>query len=150
MPSWSPQEHDGDLGSGAVFPTVVFRLCGHPEISPKPVPDQSRTRMSAPVSHRRQESYRCSRNFSCACGNLNTTQFCTVKVVWLTSVSAANRPSAVEAREAKSRNFLGTSDEEPRGGARNVAALFWKASRGTCDVRYGYPKPIGAARWTAT
>ena len=32
------------------MPTVVFRLCGHPEIGPKPVSDQSRRRMSVPIS----------------------------------------------------------------------------------------------------
>jgi hypothetical protein len=37
-------------GERSSIPTVVFRLCGHPEIGPKPVSDQSRRRMSAPIS----------------------------------------------------------------------------------------------------
>src|ERR1700761_8724615 len=44
--------HSSTMGTGerSSMPAVVFRLCGHPEIGPKPVSDQSRRRMSAPIS----------------------------------------------------------------------------------------------------
>src|ERR1700739_4615964 len=44
--------HSSTMGTGerSSMPAVVFRLWGHPETGPKPVSDQSRRRMSAPIS----------------------------------------------------------------------------------------------------
>jgi hypothetical protein len=43
--------HSSTMGTGerSSMPTVVFRLCGHAEIGPKPLSDQSRRLMSAPI-----------------------------------------------------------------------------------------------------
>src|ERR1700722_16442030 len=44
--------HSSTMGTGerSSMPTVVCRLCDHPETGPKPVSDQLRRRMSAPIS----------------------------------------------------------------------------------------------------
>src|ERR1700733_7529617 len=44
--------HRSTIGTGerSSIPTVVFRLCGHPEIGPKPAADQSREPIRAPIS----------------------------------------------------------------------------------------------------
>src|ERR1700761_351544 len=49
MPS-GPHRSTMGRGERSSIPTVVFRLCGHPEIGPKPVADQSRERIRTPIS----------------------------------------------------------------------------------------------------
>src|ERR1700744_665480 len=99
MPS-GPHRSTMGRGERSSIPTVVFRLCGHPEIGPKPVSDQSRRRMSVPISPPPKGKLLLFPELAMLRGYSTKTHFCTVKTLWHTSVRAcgSNRVGYQQAR----------------------------------------------------
>src|ERR1700733_4710039 len=79
--------HSSTMGTGerSSMPTVVFRLCDHPEIGPKPVSDQLRRRMSAPISPPPKGKLLSFPEFAMRAWNLDQNAFLYVKTLWPTS-----------------------------------------------------------------
>ena len=75
-------------GEHSKVPTVVFRLCDHPVIGPKPVSDQSRRRMSAPVSPPPKGKLLLFTELAIRARNLDQNEFLYVKTQWHSSVRA--------------------------------------------------------------
>src|SRR5450755_2394938 len=92
--------HSSTMGTGeySTNPTVVLRLWGHLEISPKPVSDQSRTRMSAPTSPPPKGKPSLFPEMVMCCWKLEKTDFCNVNVAWYTS-GERKSPLAIWLRE---------------------------------------------------
>lgn len=115
--------HSSTMGIGecSSIPTVVFRVWGHPEIGPKPVSDQSRTRMSAPTSPPPKGKLSLFPELAMCSWKLEKADFCNVKVALYTS---GERASSL-ATGTEGRSFLGTCDHNRLAAVRPLLSKSW-------------------------